>query len=63
MSNTQTLELRTLEDEELLDVVGGCGRCDDHCRPQCYQPRCYPQPEHCGPCGGPEFVVLIGVVL
>jgi hypothetical protein len=28
MSNAKTLELRTLDDEELLDVVGGCG---DHC--------------------------------
>ena len=38
MSNTKTLELRTLDDEELLDVVGGgqsqcqpsCSPCDDH---------------------------------
>jgi len=32
MSNTKTLELRTLDDEELLDVVGGC---QSQCQPKC----------------------------
>lgn len=32
MSNTKTLELRTLDDEELLDVVGGG---QSQCQPQC----------------------------
>jgi hypothetical protein len=35
MSNAKTLELRTLDDEELLDVVGGC---DNGCQPR----RCEP---------------------
>jgi hypothetical protein len=34
MSNTKTLELRTLDDEELLDVVGGCqSQCQPNCSP------------------------------
>ena len=31
MSNTKTLELRTLDDEELLAVVGGC---QSQCQPK-----------------------------
>ena len=58
MSNAKTVELRTLEDEELLDVVGGC------CRP------C--EPRHCySPCGddrcgfgiGIDVNVFVGVFL
>ena len=43
MSNAKTLELRTLEDDELLGVVGGWGgggdchprRCDSGCGDDC----------------------------
>jgi hypothetical protein len=55
MSNTKTLELKTLDDEDLMDVVGGgCGR------PQ----RCEAQPCHqFQPCGGLEIVVVAIVCL
>jgi len=51
MSNTKTLELRTLDDEDLMDVVGG------GCHPSC-QRSCNPEP-----CGFPEIVVAIGVLV
>jgi hypothetical protein len=36
--NDQTL--RTLDDQALMDVVGGCGGCDrrDQCEQQCERP-------------------------
>jgi len=55
MSNTKTLELRTLDDEDLMDVVGG------GCEPQRH---CGPPPCHqFQPCGGIEIVVLAVVCL
>lgn len=39
MSNTKILELRTLDDEDLMDVVGG-GQSQCHPAPRC-------QPRHC----------------
>jgi hypothetical protein len=51
MSNTQTLGLRTLDDEELLDVVGGC-ESPHRCQPQpCQRP--------CQPCGELEVIVVV----
>jgi hypothetical protein len=55
MSNAKTLELRTLEDDELLDVVGGC---ETTCHPE----RCY------SPCGGGldvdiDINVFVGICL
>jgi hypothetical protein len=49
MSNVETLELRTLDDEELMGVVGGC---DSSCQPQ----RCF---SRCG--GGIDINVDIDV--
>jgi hypothetical protein len=48
MSNTNILELSTLDDEELMDIVGGCPPCSP-------QPRCRPQPR----CGGIEVGIVI----
>jgi hypothetical protein len=54
MSNTNILELRTLDDEELMDIVGGC-------QPQCApRPRCQPR---CQPCGGIDIDIDISVSL
>jgi hypothetical protein len=46
MSNMNTLELSTLDDEDLMDIVGGCGEsrscytppCER--RQECYRPPC-----------------------
>jgi hypothetical protein len=51
MSNT--LELRVLDDEELLDVVGGC---EQPCKSQCYQ-RC----ESRKPCFELELNVCVAI--
>ncbi len=45
MSNTNILALRTLDDDDLMSVVGGG---DNRCQPR---PQCHPQPR-CEPCGG-----------
>jgi hypothetical protein len=39
MSNAKTLELRTLDDEELMDVVGGGGGCCYHEQKPCFSSR------------------------
>jgi hypothetical protein len=52
---SKTLKLPTLDDEELLDVVGGCGNhCYHPCRP------CEPC-EPCRPCGGFECEIILCV--
>jgi hypothetical protein len=55
MSNAKTLELRTLEDEDLLDVVGGCS---NHCCRPCKP--CEPC-EPCKPCCGFECEIILCV--
>lgn len=60
MSNSKTPELRTLDDEDLMGVVGGGG---SGCAPQppCHpQPRCHPSPP---PCGGIEVVIFVPLCL
>ena len=56
MSNVKTLELRTLDDEELMDVVGGGGG-------GCYSRKrdndCHPQ---CGCDGGFEVILVVGIL-
>jgi hypothetical protein len=47
--NDQTL--RSLDDQALMDVVGGGGGCDN----RCYQP--------CEPCGGLEIRIDVDVSL
>lgn len=58
MSNTNILELRTLDDEDLMDIVGGCGQ---PCQPA---PSCHPR-SRCQqpPCGGVDIEVVICVPL
>ena len=58
MSNTNILELRTLDDEDLMDIVGGC--CPPCSPPPCHQPpKCQKSP--CG--GGLEVAIVICVPL
>jgi hypothetical protein len=52
MSNTKTPELRTLDDEELMDVVGG----------GCERQRGGPC-QRFEPCGGIDIVVFVGICL
>ena len=57
MSNTNILELRTLDDEDLMDIVGGC--CPP-CQPKCPPPPpCRCGPPHCGP----VLTVTVGACL
>jgi hypothetical protein len=57
MSNTKLLELRTLDDEDLMDVVGGGCQGQSQCQPQCQpQPKCYAQP-----CGGLDVDINVCV--
>jgi hypothetical protein len=57
MSNTNILELPTLDDEALVDIVGGCGKPPCQPAPQC-RPRHQCEPP---PCGDIEIVIIVPV--
>ena len=61
MSNANTLELRALDDDDLMGIVGGCPPCSP---PPCHQPPKCQQPCHeFKPCGGVDLVVVAVVCL
>jgi hypothetical protein len=54
MNQSKNFELLSLDDDELLSVVGGCGA------PPCQPPPCQPRPCQPPPCG---VVLDIGVCI
>jgi hypothetical protein len=57
MSNTNNLELRALDDDDLMGIVGGCPPCSP---PPCHR-YCPPPKNEC--CGGVEVALVICVPL